>query len=72
MAKFEKSFRDREIVHEKETLEILKEFEHEKKIVFRNWERLQGDADGRKDDKELVKILDKTTELKNKLMDVEI
>jgi len=39
MAKFEKSFREREIVHEKETLEILKEFEHDKKIVFRNWER---------------------------------
>ena len=41
MAKFEKSFREREIVHEKETLEILKEFEHDKKIVFRNWERQQ-------------------------------
>ena len=72
MAKFEKSFRDREIVHEKETLEILKEFEHDKKIVFRNWERQQPNQDGKKDEKELAKILEKTNELKNKLMDVEI
>lgn len=72
MAKFEKSFRDREIVHERESLEIIRVFEHEKKVVFRGWERQQFDADGRKDEKELMKILDKTNALKNQLMDVEI
>lgn len=72
MGKFEKSFRDREIVHEKETLETLKDFEHEKKIVFRNWEKQQVDGDGRKDEKELLKLLERTTQLKNKLMDIEI
>lgn len=70
MAKFEKSFRDREIVHEKETLEIIKLFENDKKGVFRNWDK-QTNA-GKKNDKELVLLLEKTVQLKNQLIDVEI
>lgn len=36
MIKFEKAFTDREIIHEKEALKIVQEFEHDRKIVFRN------------------------------------
>lgn len=72
MSKFEKSFRDREIISEKESLEVLKVFEHEKKNVFRDWERQERKNDEKKDDSKLKQLINETRELKNKLINVEV
>ncbi|EGR27239.1 leucine rich repeat protein [Ichthyophthirius multifiliis] len=70
--KYEQSFRDREIVSEKENLEVLRIFEHQKKIVFRNWEKQQRNNEEKKDDSELKQLIEETKELKNKLLNIEI
>jgi hypothetical protein len=41
ITKFEQAFKEREVESEKETIEILRVFEHEKKLAFRKFEKLQ-------------------------------
>ncbi|EAS01084.2 LRRC48 protein (macronuclear) [Tetrahymena thermophila SB210] len=72
MSKTEVSYKEQEALHEKETLQILKEFEHEKKVEFRNWEKEAANGDAKKEESRLKTLLQKTTSLKNKLMDIEI
>lgn len=59
MEKYEEALRDRELISEQETVDILKRFERKKKYAFKNWENQDlKDDDEHKDETELRGLLD--------------